>query len=102
MAEACGNVSLKEYVMTIQIPTETEQLTRLVAMKTGKTPETVLKEAVEARAEAAGLMAPKPKRSPEDIKARIDAIVARVSALPILDTRSDDEIIGYNEFGIPE
>ncbi|MGD9802533.1 MAG: type II toxin-antitoxin system VapB family antitoxin [Hyphomicrobiaceae bacterium] len=88
--------------MTMQIPTEVEQLARLVAIKTGKTPETVVKEAVEARAEEAGVVAPKRKRSPEEIKASIDAIIARVSALPVLDTRSDDEILGYNEYGVPE
>ena len=31
--------------------------------------------------------------------AAIKAIQDRVAALPILDTRSDDEILGYNEHG---
>jgi len=88
--------------MTMQIPTEIEDLVRLVAVKTGKTPEAVLKEAMEARAEEAGVAGPKRKRSPEEIKACIDAIIAHVAALPVLDTRTDDEILGYNEYGIPE
>ena len=87
--------------MTMHIPTEVEHLARLVATKTGKTPETVVKEAVEARAAEAGIAPPRRKRSPEDIKASIDAITARVAALPVLDTRSDDEILGYNEHGVP-
>ena len=50
--------------MTMQIPTEIEDLARLVAVKTGKTPEAVLKEAMEARAEEAGVAGPKRKRRP--------------------------------------
>ncbi len=87
--------------MTLQIPQEAEQLLRLVASKTGKTPDVVLKEAIEARAEAAGIQ-PKRRRSPEEIEKRINEIIARVSALPILDHRTDDEILGYNEIGVPE
>jgi len=85
--------------MTLQIPQEAERLVRLVASKTGKTPGDVLKEAIEARAEAAGI-APKPRHKFDEAKVR--AIIERVSALPVLDNRSDDEIIGYNEFGVPE
>jgi hypothetical protein len=54
-----------------------------------------------ARAEAAGIQ-PKRRRSPEEIEKRINEIIARVSALPILDHRTDDEILGYNEIGVPE
>jgi antitoxin VapB len=32
---------------------------------------------------------------------KIDAILAEFDALPVLDPRSPDEIIGYDEFGIP-
>ena len=88
--------------MTMQIPTEVEQLARLVAIKTGKTPEAIVKEAVEARAAEIGVVPFERKRNPEEIKSIIDAITARVAALPVLDTRTDDEILGYNEFGVPE
>lgn len=33
---------------------------------------------------------------------RIRQIQERVAALPVLDPRTPDEIIGYNEFGVPE
>jgi len=88
--------------MTLHIPTEVEQLARLVAIKTGKTPEAIVREAVEARAVEAGVVRPKRKRSPEEIKSSIDAIEARVAAQPVLDTRTDDEILDYNEFGVPK
>jgi len=34
-------------------------------------------------------------------RAKLDEILARVDALPILDNRSMDEILGYDEFGLP-
>lgn len=88
--------------MTMLVPTEVEQLARLVAIKTGKTPEAIVKEAIEARAAEVGIAVPQRKRSPDEIKASIDCIVSRVAALPVLDTRSDDEILGYNSDGVPE
>jgi antitoxin VapB len=32
---------------------------------------------------------------------KIDAILAEFDALPVLDSRSPDEILGYDEFGLP-
>ncbi len=88
--------------MSLQVPLEIEQLARLVAIKTGKTPGDILKEAVEARAEAAGIGVTRRRRSPEEIEKRLKEIAERVAALPILDGRSPDDIIGYNETGVPE
>jgi len=34
-------------------------------------------------------------------RAKIDALCARMDALPDIDTRTPDEILGYDEFGIP-
>jgi hypothetical protein len=39
--------------------------------------------------------------SPEKIIQALDELSRRHSALPVLDTRSIDEIIGYDEFGVP-
>lgn len=86
--------------MTLHIPSEVEQLAQLVAIKTGKTADVVVKEAIEAQALAAGVISARPRRTPEEIERRVKEIAERVSALPILDTRSDDEILGYNEHGV--
>ena len=44
----------------------------------------------------------KARQAPKPIDwKKIDAICAEVAALPVLDPRSPDEIIGYDEFGIP-
>jgi antitoxin VapB len=42
--------------------------------------------------------AKKPK--PIDRK-KIDALLGKMRALPVLDTRSPDEILGYDQFGLP-
>ena len=34
-------------------------------------------------------------------RARVNALCEKLSALPVIDPRSTDEILGYDEFGIP-
>jgi antitoxin VapB len=87
--------------MTIQLPSEVERLARALASKTGKTLEEVVKEAIEERARAAGVPIAPSRRTPEDIERSLNEIAMRVAALPVLDSRSADEIIGYDEFGVP-
>lgn len=87
--------------MTIQLPSEVERLARALASKTGKTLEEVVSEAIEERARAAGVPIASTRRTPEDIERSLNEIVMRVAALPVLDGRSADEIIGYDEFGVP-
>ena len=41
------------------------------------------------------------KRSQEDLLADMLAIGKRCAALPEIDSRPPEEIIGYDEFGIP-
>ncbi|NEP17870.1 MAG: type II toxin-antitoxin system VapB family antitoxin [Leptolyngbya sp. SIO4C1] len=36
------------------------------------------------------------------LKEEIEAIVSRFNSHPVRDSRSDDEILGYNEYGLPE
>jgi antitoxin VapB len=85
----------------MQLTDELEELTRLVAMRTGKTPDAVLKEALEARARAAGVDPPgAPRPKPID-EAKIRALIARTAALPIIDPRTPDAILGYDEVGVP-
>jgi hypothetical protein len=73
--------------MTAILPADrdTERLAREVARVTGL--QTVLREAIAARAEAVGV-APPPRR-PANMD-KVSAILARVDALPVLDQRSVD------------
>lgn len=87
---------------TLHLPPETEALAEKLAAAQGVTVDEAVAKAVEETALRAGLaVAPKRKLSREELIARMDEISKRSAALPVYDTRSDDEIIGYDEFGIP-
>jgi antitoxin VapB len=81
-----GNVD----IMLI-IPRETEELARLLAVRSGTTPEEVVREAVEQRALSFGLAADRQAR-PVDM-ARIDAITRRSASRPLRDRRARKEIL---------
>ncbi len=76
---------------------ETDRLARQVASLTGET----LTEAVRTSL-AERLRRERLKRGrPANLADELEAIVRRCDALPILDDRSADEIIGYDENGLP-
>jgi antitoxin VapB len=89
----------------IVLSPETEQLARLIAERSGKTPERVLDDAVVACAREVGIVPPqKPPGKQLQGKPSADRMMAisdRFAAYPVLDARSPDEIIGYDEFGVP-
>jgi len=76
---------------------ETERLVRELARREDIGVTTAVHRAV---ADRLSRLAP-PKRDPEAILAAIRKIQADVAKLPILDHRSADEILGYDEFGLP-
>jgi hypothetical protein len=41
------------------------------------------------------------KRELDRTKSEIDAILRRVDSLPVLDSRPEDEILGYDSNGVP-
>jgi antitoxin VapB len=44
----------------------------------------------------------KVRQTPKPIdQKKLDAILAEFDALPVLDPRTPDEILGYDEFGLP-
>ena len=76
---------------------ETDSLARQVASLTGET----LTEAVR-KSLAERLARERLKRGrPADIAGELEAIFQRLDALPDLDTRSADQIIGYDQNGLP-
>jgi antitoxin VapB len=76
---------------------ETDSLARQVASITGETLTQAVRTALAERLERERLK----RGKTADLEAEIDAIVRRVAALPVLDDRSPDEIIGYDENGLP-
>jgi antitoxin VapB len=87
----------------IVLSPETEQLVRLIAERSRKTPERVLNDAVEACAREVGIVPPQEPLGPPEKPSfdRMMAISDRFATYPVLDDRSPDEIIGYDEFGVP-
>lgn len=75
---------------------ETELLARKLAERTGETITVATKRALEERLRRTGSEARKAALL-EDL----EAIRNRMAALPVLDNRSPDEIIGYDENGVP-
>jgi antitoxin VapB len=82
---------------------ETEAMVRAEAIKLGKTEDEVIRNALATSRRRLMELPPIPPRSKlssEERRSRVDAIIAQHVALPILDTRSDDEILGYDENGL--
>ncbi|MBV8427254.1 MAG: type II toxin-antitoxin system VapB family antitoxin [Hyphomicrobiales bacterium] len=75
---------------------ETERLARLLAEKTGETITLATRRALEERLHRIGS-----DRRKAALLEDLAAIRRRWSALPVLDARSVDEIIGYDQNGLP-
>jgi antitoxin VapB len=75
---------------------ETEHLAREIAAKTGESLTGAIQKALEERLERINN-----HRKSQALAAQIDDILERVDAMPDLDARTPDEIIGYDEDGLP-
>ena len=75
---------------------ETEHLAREIAAKTGESLTGAIQKALEERLERLNS-----NRSSQTLAAQIDDILKRVDEMPDLDTRTPDEIIGYDDDGLP-
>ena len=79
----------------IQDP-ETDRLARELSAATGETITQAVNTALRDRLQN---LSGRSTKSTDEYIARIEEITARVAALPVLDPRSPDEILGYNEHG---
>jgi len=75
---------------------ETEQLAREIAARTGESLTGAIQKALEERLERLNS-----NRRSQALAAQIDDILKRVDEMPDLDARTPDEIIGYDENGLP-
>jgi antitoxin VapB len=75
---------------------ETERLARALAERTGESITVATRRALEERLRRVGSEARKAALL-EDL----EAIQRRWNALPVLDSRTPEEIVGYDEHGIP-
>jgi antitoxin VapB len=75
---------------------------RDLAERRGVSPDEAVRDAVE-RAVAQTPPAPR-ERTPEEVEERYQALMAiarRAHALPVISDMTEDEILGYDENGIP-
>lgn len=85
------------HAMTLNIKDPTaDRLVRELAATTGESITTAVTIAVRERLERIGRTAP-----PEVRLARIRAIAKRAAARPVIDHRTDDELFGWDEDGLP-
>lgn len=87
--------------VTIELSGDAEKLAAKVAKNWGLSIAQAVEEAITESARKVGILEEAAKPSPEQIVRALDKLSREFVALPELDTRSIDEIIGYDEFGIP-
>jgi len=75
---------------------EVHELARRLAERTGETMTEAVKKALVERLDRTAALAP---ADIELRRRRIRALVEEFRGLPVLDDRSADEIVGYNEHG---
>jgi antitoxin VapB len=74
----------------------TERLARQVASETGESLTEAIQKALEERWQRL-----KTRRRSRILAAQLEDLLQRVDALPTLDSRPADEILGYDEDGVP-
>jgi antitoxin VapB len=75
---------------------EADRLARNLAALTGESLTDAVKAALRDR-----LAREQRRRGKRLDRAKLDAIVASIATLPVVDNRSPDELIGYDDFGLP-
>lgn len=84
-----------EMSLTIEDP-EVNRLVRELAEATGENPTEVVRQALRERIEREQAR----KRTP-GLREELRAIRERCAKLPVMDARSPEEIIGYDDSGMP-
>ncbi len=75
---------------------DTERLARQVAHETGESLTEAIQKALQERWERL-----KARRRSQVLAGQVEDLLRRVDALPTLDSRPDDEILGYDVHGMP-
>jgi antitoxin VapB len=75
---------------------ETERLARQVARETGESLTEAIRNSLQERWERL-----KARRRSQVLTGQVEDLLRRVDALPNLDSRPEDEILGYDESGAP-
>ncbi|MGA9511239.1 MAG: type II toxin-antitoxin system VapB family antitoxin [Candidatus Sulfotelmatobacter sp.] len=76
---------------------EAERLAREIAAKTGESLTTAIQKSLSERLDRLTN-----QRRKQILVTQIDDILRRVDELPVQDSRTEDEILGYDEHGVPQ
>ncbi len=82
--------------MTIKIDKTTKHLAQQVARQMGESVHEAIRKSLEQRLQRLEL-----NRNVSTLRGQVEEILARVDSLPIIDARSGDEILGYDQNGVP-
>jgi hypothetical protein len=89
----------------IRLSEEVEAIVKAKAASTGRTPDEILREALTRAGDVltwrSSATPPPPDMTGAELIAAMEAIAVRSAARPVVDPRSADEIIGYDDFGLP-
>jgi antitoxin VapB len=89
----------------INLSQEIEALIREKVAGTGRTADEILREALIRTGDVltwrSSVEPPPAGLTKDELIARMEAIAARSAARPMADPRSINEIIGYDDFGLP-
>ena len=89
----------------INLSEEIEAIVKAKAASTGRTPDEILREALARSGDVltwrSSVTPPPANMTDAELIAAMEAIAVRSAARPIVDPRSADEIIGYDDFGLP-
>lgn len=84
-------------IMALSIKSiEVERLARELSDKTGESLTGAIHKALEERLDRM-----KRERRSQILASQLDEILHRVDEMPDIDSRSPDEIIGYDDMGLP-
>jgi len=75
---------------------EAEKLAEAVTAITGESKTQAVTKALKERLETL-----KRRKSRRSVADKLDEVAKHCAALPILDTRSPDEVLGYDDHGLP-
>jgi antitoxin VapB len=87
--------------VTLDITRETESRLKRLAETVHQPVEATLNAALDALEAKVGQLPAKRILTPEEKRVAIERAVARIRELPVLDNRPADELLGYDENGLP-
>jgi hypothetical protein len=89
----------------ISLSEEIEAIVRAKAASTGRTPDEILRDALARSGDVlpwrSSATRPPANMTDAELVAAMEVIAVRSASRPIVDLRSADEIIGYDDFGLP-